>query len=205
MRFFHTETKLAEFLLQASILHKPRESESPQSGMPIPQRAKPNNHHATEPAIRRRRGDANRNRPLPQAGSSGAGKAKRPSGAAGYLPELKPTTTTSSRMNRSVTPRRGDRGRAGRGEGAHRAVRVRAGDRIGPASRMDWGMEWGAEWGGETMGALLLLYRRAVAVQCVSLATNCLLAPAAILSDSRGFCAKPTRAGGRSARPKARG
>jgi len=85
-------------------------------------------------------------------------------------------------------------------------VRVRAGDRIGPASRMDWGMEWGAEWGGETMGALLLLYRRAVAVQCVSLAANCLLAPAAaILSDSRGFCAKPTRAGGRSARPKARG
>ena len=76
MRFFHTETKLAEFLLQASILHKPRESESPQSGMPIPQRAKPNNHHATEPAIRRRRGDANRNRPQPQAGSSGAGKAK---------------------------------------------------------------------------------------------------------------------------------
>ena len=76
MRFFHTETKLAEFLLQGSILHKPRESESPQSGMPIPQRAKPNNHHATEPAIRRRRGDANRNRPQPQAGSSGAGKAK---------------------------------------------------------------------------------------------------------------------------------
>jgi len=77
----------------------------------------------------------------------------------------------------------------------------RPASRKGRAARMDWGMEWGAETGDAewwAMGALLLLCRGAVAVQCSACLLwqqiACLPLPAAaILSDSRGFSAKPTR------------
>jgi hypothetical protein len=134
---FHTETKHAEFLLQASINHgnQNRHNQACQF------RSKQNLTTSTHRGItRRNQQSAGEPTPIarrPQATQFRDPKSKGPARPTATCLELKPTT--SSRMtDRSIgysTARGIEDGRR-RGEGAHRAVRVRAGDRrIGSGRR----------------------------------------------------------------------
>lgn len=212
---FHTETKHAEFLLQASINHgnQNRHNQACQF------RSKQNLTTSTHRGItRRNQQSAGEPTPIarrPQATQFRDPKSKGPARPTATCLELKPTT--SSRMtDRSIgysTARGIEDGRR-RGEGAHRAVRVRAGDRrIGSGRRRG---EAGGEDGlGNGMGGGVVVRRwvrycycycaaallRCSAVQCVSLAKQI-----ACLPLSLPFCPTPAAsARNPRGRPKARG